>query len=506
VRVPNATWCYYLNMVATSSFKQFDFGYADSASEFSIAPKLLRDGYYDLDEIESKVVDSHEFLLLGYKGSGKSAIGARLQVLAHGAPSQYAAHAPILVDSLPLKEFKGVMPDSIDAHLRHRFGWALQLMVQITSGINGDGQADSRSKRQITAVCKQLEKHGVTAQSPATMKKFRAEKVTATAGLPQGAVGLPANVTADFQRSTDASRIGDWIAYLQKATTEYKSQRHHYFFVDGLDDLSLIQEGRKEMLGGLVQAVFDLNKLYRESGAPIKVLICCRTDLYSRLELTRGGKIQSDYGLELNWYQNPRDFRVSHLVKLANMRARLANRNSSNVFEEYFEPRIDADSATQFLLKQTRHTPRDLLQLLKIIQKHTVSPGAIPNDSVKAGTAEYSQTYFVGEMRDALSAYFDQDQISTIVELLGTLRRRQFTYGDLSAKMDSDPRFTGRFDLHKAVAALFDNSFIGNVTEGGPAGGYDQYYRFRYRNPHSALAVEDKLVFHPGLWKAFNIA
>lgn len=493
-------------MVGTSSFKQFDFGYADSASEFSLSPKLLRDGYYDLDGIESKVVDSHEFLLLGYKGSGKSAIGARLQMLAEGAPSQYAAHAPILVDRLPLKEFRGVMPDSIDAHLRHRFGWSLQLMVQIVSGLDGDGQADAKSKKQITAVCKQLDKHGVTAQNPATMKKFRAEKVTATAGAPQGAVGLPGSVSAEFQRSTDASRIGDWIAYLQKATADYRSQRRHYFFVDGLDDLSLVQDGRKEMLGGLVQAVFDLNMLYRESGAPIKVLICCRTDLYARLELTRGGKIQSDYCLELNWYQNPRDFRVSHLVKLANMRAQLAGRRSPDVFEEYFEPRIDSDNAAQFLLKQTRHTPRDLLQLLKIVQKHVSSPGVIPNNSVKAGAAEYSQTYFMGEMRDALSAYFDQSQITSIVEFLGTLRRRRFTYSDLAVKMESDPRFNGQFDLHAAVAVLFDNSFVGNLTEGGPSGGYEPYYRFRYRNPHAALAVEDKLVLHSGLWKAFNIA
>ncbi|MFF7192836.1 P-loop ATPase, Sll1717 family [Streptomyces sp. NPDC008079] len=493
-------------MAVSSTFKQFDFGYADSGSEFSIAPRLLRDGYYDLDGIEEKVVDSHEFLLLGYKGSGKSAIGARLQVRAEGAPSQFAAHDPILVDSLPLKEFKGIVPDSIDAHLRHRFAWMLQLMVQITSGINDDGQADAKSRKRIAAACRQLAKHGVTAQNPATMKKFRAEKVTATAGLPEGAIGLPANIKAEFQRNTDASRISDWVDYLQTETAGFKSQRRHYFFVDGLDDLSLIQEGRKEMLGGLIQAVVDLNKMYREAGAPIKVVICCRTDLYARLELTRGGKIQSDYGLDLNWYQNPRDFRVSHLVKLANMRARLADRSSSNVFDEYFEPRIDSDAAIDFILKQTRHTPRDLLQLLKIIQKHVGASGVIPNDSTKAGIAEYSQTYFIGEMRDALSAYFDQDQITAIATLLGTLRRRQVSYGELEAKMESDPRFRERFDLHKAIAALFDNSFIGNLTEGGPVSAYDQYYRFKFRNPHAALAVEDKLVVHPGLWKAFSIA
>ncbi|MEU4148077.1 P-loop ATPase, Sll1717 family [Streptomyces parvulus] len=493
-------------MVSTSGFKQFDFGYADSGSEFSISPRLLRDGYYDLDGIEEKVIGSHEFLVLGYKGSGKSAIGARLQVITERAPGRFAAHDPILVDNLPLKEFKGVMPESIDAHLRHRFGWTLQLMVQVACGINGDGQADAKSRKGIAAVCKQLDKHGVTAQSPASMKKFRAEKVIATAGLPDSTVGLPANIQAEFQRSTDTSRVGDWIAYLQRATAGFKSQRRHYFFVDGLDDLSLIQEGRKEMLGGLVQAVFDLNKSYRESGAPIKIVICCRTDLYARLELTRAGKIQSDFGLELNWYQNPRDFRVSHLVKLANMRARLADRSSTNVFEEYFSPRIDADSATEFLLKLTRHTPRDLLQLLKIIQKHAMTSGVMSNDSVKAGTAEYSKTYFVAEMRDALSAYFDQNQIASILALLGTLRRRQFPYSDLTAKMDSDSRFQGSFDLHKAIAALYDNSFVGNLTEGGPVSAYDQYFRFKYRNPHSALAVEDKLVVHPGLWKALNIA
>uniref|UniRef100_A0AAU2A9N1 Uncharacterized protein n=1 Tax=Streptomyces sp. NBC_00093 TaxID=2975649 RepID=A0AAU2A9N1_9ACTN len=493
-------------MTVASSFKQFDFGYADSTSELSIAPRLLRDGYYDLGGIEEKVIKSHEFLILGYKGSGKSAIGARLKVLAEGAPSKYAAHEPIAVDTLPLKEFKGVIPDSIDAHLRHRAVWSLQLLVEITSRLKTDGQAESKSKKKISEAGKQLEKFGVTPRSPVTMKRFRTNKVTAGAGIPDRIAGISANISAEFQRDTDASNIAGWLDYLQRVTSTFKSARQHFFFVDGLDDLSLIQEGRKELLGGLIHAVADLNSAYRECGAPIKILICCRTDLYSRLEFSRAGKTKSDYGMELNWYQNPRDFRVSHLVKLANMRARLVDSSCTSIFDEYFEPRIDSVTATEFLLGQTRHTPRDLLQLLKTIQKHVTAPGVIPTETVKAGIAEYSQNYFIDEMRDGLSTYFGQEQMTSISELLGTLRRRQFTYEELQAKMESEPRFQGRFDLYRAVSALFDNSFIGNVNEGGPVGGFEQYYRFKFRNPHASLAVEDKLQVHLGLWKAFSLA
>jgi hypothetical protein len=455
-------------MAIMADFRQFNFGYADSINEFQLAPRLLREGYYDLGGVEDKVINSHEFLLLGYKGSGKSAVGARLRILAEGAPAQYAAPPPILVDKLPLGEFRGIVPDSFDAETRHRHAWTLHFLVGIVTSLAKDGQADQDSRKSVEAVVKQLSRAGVTPKSPSSMKWFRTNKVTTTAGFN----GI-ASVSAEFQRQTDASSLGDWISYLEDATSKFSSPRRHFFFVDGLDDLSLVRDGRNALLGGLIQAAVDLNSLYRASGSPIKIVVCCRTDLYSRLKLSSSGKIRRDFGLELNWYQNPRSLEESHLVQLANKRARLSNSGTVNIFTEHFEPRISSTRAAEFILLQTRHTPRDLLQLLKVIQKHVSAPGVIPENTALAGMAEYSRTYFIDEMRDALGTYFDAECLTRIIDLLGTLRRRRFTYGEIQQRVAGDVRFKDYIDLHEMLTALFDTSFIGNVTEGGPTGSSD---------------------------------
>ena len=487
-------------MALTGDFRRFNFGYSDAGSEFRLAPKLLQDGYYDLGGIEDKVINSHEFLLLGYKGSGKSAIGARLRLLAKNSPALFSAPPPIIVDKLPLRDFKGVVPESIESHIRHRHAWELHLMVQIMAHIAEDGRAESKSKQEVTAAQKRLTKAGVIPQQPSSLKRFKATKLSTTAGM-KNVLG----VTAEFERSTDEGELQAWLVYLRSVIRSFKSPRRHYIFIDGLDDLSLSREGRSRLLGGLLQATVSLNEEFLEHEAPIKIVVSCRTDLYNHLAIPQAGKIRRDYGLELNWYQNPRDVTVTHLVKLANLRARLIDSNCRDLFSEYFDPAISGRRTLDFLLLQTRHTPRDLLQLLKIIQKHVNGPGKIDERDVLAGNGDYSQTYFVSEMKDALGTYFDEDQASRIKELLGTLRQRDFSYQDIQSRVESDARFKD-LDLHRVITALFDGSFIGNVTSGGATGGGDPYYRFKHRNPDASLVYEEPMQLHPGLWKTYNLA
>jgi hypothetical protein len=475
-------------------FRRFNFGFADSITEYKQSPELLQDGYYDLGGIEERVINSHEFLLLGYKGSGKSAVGARLRLLAENSPGRFSVPPPLLVDELPLSQLKGVVPDSMGAEIKHRNAWILHLLVQVSNALAQDGQGNSESRKRLSSVADKLKKHGVTPQRPSTMRWFRTNKVTATVGV----AGI-ANLAAELERQTDASTLMDWLDYLKRETSHFRSTRRHFLFIDGLDDLSLIREGRSEQLGGLVRAVTDLNREYKENDTPVKIILCCRTDLYEKVSLPRRGKIRRDYGLELNWYQDPRDYRTTHLARLANMRAQLVDKGCRDIFGEFFPPKLFNEVTAKALLLQTRHTPRDMLQLLKIVQKYAEASGVIPDDKVKAGIREYSKVYLMDEMRDALHAYFDNANISRIETLLGILHRRTFTFQDARDVVDADPRFGGDFDLHKALDYLFETSFIGNVTPQG-------YFFFKYRNPEASLSYDDDMQLHPGLWKALNVA
>jgi len=61
--------------VNKNNFLEIDFGYASAQLEGAGSPVLLLDGYFDLRDICKDIVDGAEFIILGYKGSCKSARG-----------------------------------------------------------------------------------------------------------------------------------------------------------------------------------------------------------------------------------------------------------------------------------------------------------------------------------------------------------------------------------------------------------------------------------------------
>ena len=483
-------------------YRQINFGFAEAKLEFEKAPRLLRDGYYDLNDAEHKILSSHEFLILGYKGSGKSYVGARLRLLAQDSPAKYLVPQPIYVPDLPLDNFRGIVPDTFDALSRYKQSWKLLLLTEIVVNAADDGGAHSRSLTVMREAKKLLGDAGITARSPASLRKLKTTKVVSTVHLPKFY-----DLTRELEPNTHENYITIWTAYLEAVCQQFMSQRAHYYFIDGLDDLTVLGQGREALLAGLIEAAADINDLFASDGAPqVKLAVACRTDLYRKLATRRTGKIRRDYGLELNWFQARREPSTAHVIRLANLRARLAGLSNGDVFRKFFPTKIQGQSTSERLLDQTRHTPRDLLQLLKIIQKQVDSTGPISEAQVLSGIADYSDTYMRDDVDEVLGAYFSEPVIrQRCTDLLGTVRRREFEFSQLRDRAASEPRFKG-VNVDTLVDALFENGFIGNVTAGGARGTGGDYYRFKYRNPSATLLTEEKLVFNYGLWKTFNVA
>ena len=93
-------------------FEALDFGLADAAKERLREPRLLLEGYLDHNGSYESVVDGTAFLVLGYKGSGKSALAQHIQLRAASSPT---THVRIIrLDELPLSDFVDVIPGSRD--------------------------------------------------------------------------------------------------------------------------------------------------------------------------------------------------------------------------------------------------------------------------------------------------------------------------------------------------------------------------------------------------------
>ena len=82
-------------------FRKINFGKADAQEERVEFPELLMGGYYDNDNVVQKICESSKFLILGYKGSGKSAFSEHLSL---------SANRGMCVEQLSLKDFPLYFP------------------------------------------------------------------------------------------------------------------------------------------------------------------------------------------------------------------------------------------------------------------------------------------------------------------------------------------------------------------------------------------------------------
>src|ERR1044072_2502674 len=82
----------------TVGFKNFTFGYAAAEDEVTLAPRLLLDGFLDVHGCVKELLEGHPFLVLGYKGSGKSAIAQHIQLRTQD-------ESQLFVQTLYLNEF-----------------------------------------------------------------------------------------------------------------------------------------------------------------------------------------------------------------------------------------------------------------------------------------------------------------------------------------------------------------------------------------------------------------
>ncbi|EGO9190395.1 hypothetical protein DW588_12245, partial [Enterococcus faecalis] len=63
------------------ALSEFEFGFADAEKEYSRIPDIFNTSFYDAKNIIERLINKHQFLLVGRKGVGKSAVNARIRYL-----------------------------------------------------------------------------------------------------------------------------------------------------------------------------------------------------------------------------------------------------------------------------------------------------------------------------------------------------------------------------------------------------------------------------------------
>jgi hypothetical protein len=479
-------------------FRDLNFGFASAESEAARHPDLLLQGFLDRGATADVLTPGGAFLVLGYKGSGKSAIAEHLRLRAESDPLLFVKTTNLSAD-FHFQAFTELADAAGDRPGGYVVGWQWLLLLHVLHSLAGDEAAMLRP--ELTAAVDALRDMGLLPARTLRSTVLTSRKRSVTANFPR-----ILNLGLEEVKEVRRGNVGVLVEELLSAVVETRTPSRHLVTVDGLDEIYLRTPAQLDVISALVLAADRLNGEMQRAGVRVKVVVLCRTDLFDRLPGANKNKLRQDSALELDWYETTRDPSRTALVRLAELRARLTDPGMVDLFAAHFPQRVRAGSRTHrtigHLLAHTRHTPRDFLQLLSRIQRFANGDGPLSADEIHGGLRQYCIEYFVPEIKDELDGPLSREQIDAVFETLGALASREFRLSTLCDLSLEDAR-RRELDWPPVLKLLFEASAVGNVQSG--AGGAS-YYTFRFRNRHSTLDPNRRMVLHRALVRALNLA
>ena len=475
-------------------FKDIPLGKASAELESMSHPDLLINGFFDPWDVVEKALGGHEFLFLGYKGSGKSAIAEHLTLTTTGTHDRFITHT--FLSDFPYGNFEKIVTGDAEPESRFPTAWRWLLVLTLLDSISKDYGKTSDDIDHLNRSIDTLVSVGLLPSNDIRKMVVASSRAKYKAKV----LGVFEMELEPGQRKPDELQFLNAITHIENLLLSVRSGSKHILILDGLDDILLHKEVQYQSIAALILEASRLNRILWRNNVPAKVIVLCRTELFERLPGTNKNKIRQDSAVELDWYHNPSRPETSMLVRLVNKRVQLADRDIRDMFLEFFPRYWNNQPFLSFLLQHTRHTPRDFIQLLAHIQKCLIR-GKIEHKQILAGIHNYSSKYFLPEIRDELVGYVRQERAEALIRAISRTKLRNFTFGKISEYLHHEGLLS-KGDMLTLLEPLFDCSAIGNVRRDSQQ---RLFWSFKFRNRYSRFDLNDEIVVHRGLWRAMNI-
>jgi len=119
------------------TFSQIEFGKARGELEGAALPHLLTKGYFDNRGALSSIQQGDSFLVLGFKGSGKSTLGEKLRIDNEDKKSKQ--HVAIThLEDFPFKNFSKIFSGQAEPEAKYPTSWSWILLLVIIDYLRRD--------------------------------------------------------------------------------------------------------------------------------------------------------------------------------------------------------------------------------------------------------------------------------------------------------------------------------------------------------------------------------
>lgn len=403
-----------------NDYSSIDFGEASAEEELDKKPSLISDGFYNSDQILEKITNSREFLILGNKGSGKSIIGEHIKItsgLQEDGTFMFVSKSSM--KDFPYKSFAKIIPGDGTLETKLPLAWQWAILAQVIFSLGEDAGKEGETDAILNRAIDHFRSIGIlpTATISDVVRISSGKNFTIKLSEFEYSQESTAGQVAELTYSNVVSHLKSVCCHLQ-------SPNKHLIIIDGLDEQLNEKNHQYEAIASLIVESRELNSFFRSNNIPAKIIILCRKDIYSRLPGANKNKLQS-YSIPLNWYEDQVETPNKNIIKLVQFRAKISG-HSQNIFRTHFLAEYPGNKSPEdYLLENTRYTPRDLIKLLSFI-KNFKTEGRITTDQIERSVKSYSSDYFWPEVEDELDGYFLRTEIATLKQALIHFHRREF--------------------------------------------------------------------------------
>lgn len=267
------------------------------------------------------------------------------------------------------------------------------------------------------------------------------------------------------------------INEFQKTIKKISFRYNHFLFIDGLDVRPKEIDAREysECIGALVRAIYDINtkilgNMKRKDNYDFKIVALTRTDIFLNSELVNVTSCINDNCVELDWtYTNEKDFNYSNLYKMMN---RLLGGDGVETtkempVEKYFDFKLPFPinrpiSASMYIQRLSRLRPRDIVVMLRIIQKECKKRKLDnPDFEVMNSSDLYSNysNYYTDQIKSEMMFNYNTETIKQIFELIKMVKNGSFSESDFKTIFEGYckiyPSFSKVFPTYQDVLNMW---------------------------------------------------
>lgn len=472
------------------------FGKAAAEREVSSNPQRFLQTYFDAWNLIQEVTDHERFLILGPKGTGKSAAAYFVELTWKRDLGESAIFAhSVDFDDLnrtqsPLSTIDKKLV-SADVSASSDNAWKLFIGVRLLDSLISDNACNLARDPQVIQFVENLRQAGLASDDyPQVLRKVRERK--GTFKIPVVSLDL----TSKDSESVGVGQLGDAVLEI---ITAAQTPNRHLLAIDGLDRAIGTNDAYWRTLAALIRVGDAIcRRLLVRNNRNVYLLIMCRSDVFRRVNFADAPKIAADSGIHMDWGAELQDPREPFLWDYLAKKAQVEKDQIFNLLPTSVRTGSYNRETSKYLLEFTRYTPRDMTELFRSIQRRAYTHRSLTGDQVRAGADNFASSHLLHEIVSESVGLVPDLATRRLEQLLSALPRVVFGRDDLTQAM-RESEVDSLISVGDLGEYLFLQGAIGNYR---PSGGYVQFY---HRRNTAGFNSRGPWRLHTGLAYALNI-